>query len=148
MKTCCKRFLSKLYFIIESYDNFNYSVPPLTTLFMIFNMLGCIFFTFPLVLYKYLIDYQITWLNKNNLLSIIMFYLGAIFCLSAFFAVIMTAHDRRNYKKMKSIVGDDFLNQLEERRLKRPFVMEVVVFILLLISIFVNVFIITYLGLR
>ena len=141
-KKCCKRFLSRLYFIIESYDNFNYSAPPWTTLCLIFNMLYC-FLALPLVLFKYLFNWQNTWLNTNNLMLLLMFYFGTILCTSVVFAIIITVHDDEKYKKMKSLAGYDFLNRLEEKRIKRPFVLEIVVFTLLfLIPLAVNVFIV------
>lgn len=146
-KNCCKCFLSRLYFIIESYDDFNYSAPPWTTLCIIFNMLCCLL-TLQLVLFTYLFNCQNTWLNINNLMLVLMFYFGTIICISVIFAIIITARDNKNYKKMKLLAGHDFLNRLEEKRINRSLVLEIIVFALLfLIPLVINTFIVIYLCL-
>ena len=108
-------FLAKIYFRIESYDNFNYSVPPWTTLFMIIGLIGC-FFTLPLVLYKYLSDWQITWLNANDVIICLLCFWGAVVAISIALSILLVIKSGKYYKRMESYAGNDFLKQLEETR--------------------------------
>ena len=138
-------FLAKIYFRIESYDNFNYSVPPWTTLFMIIGMIGC-FFTLPLVLYKYLSDWQITWLNANDVIICLLCFWGAVVAISIALSILLVIKSGKYYKRMESYAGNDFLKQLEETRTQRSFILEVVVFMNLFFApIFINTFSIIYL---
>lgn len=114
-KNCCKRFLSRLYFIIESYDDFNYSAPPWTTLCIIFNMLCCLL-TLPLILFTYLFNCQNTWLNINNLMIVLMFYFGTIICTSVIFAIIITVHDNKIYKKNEIISWAWFSKSIRRKK--------------------------------
>ncbi len=138
-------FLAKIYFRIESYDNFNYSVPPWTTLFMIIGLIGC-FFTLPLVLYKYLSDWQITWLNANDVIICLLCFWGAVVAISIALSILLVIKSGKYYKRMESYAGNDFLKQLEETRTQRSFILEVVVFMNLFFApIFINTFSIIYL---
>ena len=138
-------FLAKIYFRIESYDNFNYSVPPWTTLFMIFGMIGC-FFTLPLALYKYLSDWQITWLNANDVIICLLCFWGAVVAISIALSILLVIKSGKYYKRMESYAGNDFLKQLEETRTQRSFILEVVVFMnLFLVPILINTLSIIYL---
>ena len=138
-------FLAKIYFRIESYDNFNYSVPPWTTLFMIIGMIGC-FFTLPLVLYKYLSDWHITWLNANDVIICLLCFWGTVVAISIALSILLVIKSGKYYKRMESYAGNDFLKQLEETRTQRSFILEVVVFMnLFLVPILINTLSIMYL---
>ena len=138
-------FLAKIYFRIESYDNFNYSVPPWTTLFMIFGMIGC-FFTLPLVLYKYLSDWQITWLKANDVIICLLCFWGAVVAISIALSILLVIKSGKYYKRMESYAGNDFLKQLEETRTQRSFILEVIVFMNLFFApILINTFSVIYL---
>ena len=138
-------FLAKIYFRIESYDNFNYSVPPWTTLFMIIGLIGC-FFTLPLVLYKYLSDWQITWLNANDVIICLLCFWGAVVAISIALSILLVIKSGKYYKRMESYAGNDFLKQLEETRIQSSFILEVIVFMNLFFApILINTFSVIYL---
>ena len=138
-------FLAKIYFRIESYDNFNYSVPPWTTLFMIIGLIGC-FFTLPLVLYKYLSDWQITWLNANDVIICLLCFWGAVVAISIALSILLVIKSGKYYKRVESYAGKDFLKQLEETRTQRSFILEVIVFMNLFFApILINTFSVIYL---
>lgn len=138
-------FLAKIYFRIESYDNFNYSVPPWTTLFMIIGMIGC-FFTLPLVLYKYLSDWHITWLNANDVIICLLCFWGTVEAISIALSILLVIKSGKYYKRMESYAGKDFLKQLEETRTQRSFILEVIVFMNLFFApILINTFSVLYL---
>ena len=137
--------LAKLYFRIESYDNFNYSVPPWSTSFMIFGIIWC-FVTLPLALCKYLSYCEFAWLDGSSLKP----FLGILFLViatsSTVITIILEANGRKNYKRMELQAGREFLKQLEETRVKRPFALEVFVFAcLFFVPIFINASCIVYL---
>lgn len=137
--------LARIYFRIESYDNFNYSAPPWTTLFMIFGMIGC-FFTLPLALYKYLSDWQITWLNANDVIICLLCFWGAVVAISIAISILLVINSGKYYKRMELYAGRDFLKQLEETRIKRFFILDVIVFMNLFFApILINTFSIIYL---
>ena len=120
--------LARIYFRIESYDEFNYSAPPWTTLLMIFDMLGC-FITLPLALYKYLAGCKYVWLNENSLKPFLLCFWGAVVSISTLLSIIMEIDGRKKYKRMELYAGGDFLKQLEEKRDQRSFFLEVFVYI-------------------
>ena len=135
----CLRLFSKIYFWVESYDVFNYSVPPETTLFYIFHCIGCLF-PLSLRIYGYFSNYNFTFFSEKGGNKILLCFYVTIIVITTIMTIVLQANDGKNYKKMETYAGEDFLQQLDERREKRPFLLYLFVFFnLFLTPIFISV---------
>ena len=131
---------SRIYFWVESYDVFNYSVPPITSLFYIFQFIGCLFPLF-LRIFGYFSNNNFAYMSEIGGNKMILYFYLTIFLITTIMTIVLQANDGKNYKKMETYAGKDFLQHLDEKGEKRPFLLYFFVLVNLLFTpIFISVF--------
>jgi len=126
-----KKVLSQIYFWFESYDNFNYSAPPWTTFLMISNIFCCIILLM-IDLYYYSFSYSITCFY-GKISQLLLLYIGILVAMSTILSIALVANGNNNKKRMEKYAGKKYLKLLYEKREKRSFFLECVVYLTLVL---------------
>ena len=136
--------LSRIYFWFESYDRFNYSAPPWTTLLMISNIICC--------LVLLIIDFFVVLTGcpiasfTGKTIPFMFLYLGYLIVISTLLTIILESNDKKNRKKMEKYAGKEYLNLLWKKSSNRSFILEWFLYSsLLLVPTIINGLSISYL---
>lgn len=140
-----KKYLSRLYFWFESYDNFSYSSPPWTTLLIMINIL-----IFILLLFVNTVciaaGFRIKFIGGKMDLMLFV-YILLLFLFSTINSILLISKNKKIYRTMESLAGKDFLNLLWKNRKEQSlFFQFIVYFILLFVATIGNCSIIMYLS--
>lgn len=106
--------LSRIYFWFESYDRFNYSALPWTTLLMISNIICCLILLTIDVLVV-LAGCHVASFNGKTITFVIL-YLGSIFVVSTLLTIILESNDKKNRKKNGKICRQGVLESFMEEK--------------------------------
>ena len=143
-KYCLIILLSRIYFWFESYDRFNYSAPPWTTLLMISNIICCLILLI-IDFFVVLTGCHVDSFNGKTI-SFVILYLGSLVVVPTLLTIILESNDKKIRKKMEKHAGEKYLNLLWKKSRSRSFIMEWFLYSsLLLVPTIVNGLSISYL---